>query len=331
VYTAIREMLRRELYIGRIVWNKRRYVKKPGTNKRISVIRPEKDWVIVEEPSLRIVPQGLFEEVQGVLKNKSDQYSTAIGGLMNRAASARYPFSGILNCAECGSNLTIISARGKNRRTGYYGCPGHLHRGICSNNLCERRGLIEEKLLGGIRERLLESLAIDYAAAQIMKGLTAEAGHDQLGILHKKQAQLRLELARLGDAIATSGGSKTLLEVLTKKETELERIQMTASALTQSPSCSRFRLAAQTRGRGNRCSSDAVEHRSGTCEGAHSRNVSEIRMHPTEEDGKKFYVAEGEWLIGEKEKVTGAMLNSDLRMVAGARNATCMLFKIKLC
>jgi hypothetical protein len=168
-----------------------------------------------------------------VLKNKSDQYSTAISGLMNHAASVRYRFSGILNCAECGSNLTIISARGKNRRTRYYGCPGHLHRGICSNNLCERRGLIEEKLLGGIRERLLESLAIDYAAAQIMKGLTAEAGHDQLGILQKKQAQLRLELARLGDAIATSGGSKTLLEVLTKKETELERIQMTASALAR--------------------------------------------------------------------------------------------------
>ena len=47
-------------------------------------------------------------------------------------------------------------------------------------------------------------------------------------------------------------------------------------------------------------------------------HVSEIRMHPTEEDGKKFYVAEGEWFIGEKEKVTGAMLDSDLRMVAGA-------------
>jgi hypothetical protein len=68
VYTAIREMLRRELYIGRIVWNKRRYVKKPGTNKRISVIRPEKDWVIVEEPSLRIVP---FIEMQIFFPPKS--------------------------------------------------------------------------------------------------------------------------------------------------------------------------------------------------------------------------------------------------------------------
>lgn len=33
VYTAIREMLRRDIYCGRVVWNKRKYKKRPGTNK----------------------------------------------------------------------------------------------------------------------------------------------------------------------------------------------------------------------------------------------------------------------------------------------------------
>src|SRR6185369_708173 len=60
-YTAVREMLRRELYIGRLVWNKRKYLKKPGTNKRISIPRPPEDWVVVEEPSLRIIPQKLWD------------------------------------------------------------------------------------------------------------------------------------------------------------------------------------------------------------------------------------------------------------------------------
>jgi hypothetical protein len=44
-------------------------------------------------------------------------------------------------------------------------------------------------------------------------------------------------------------------------------------------------------------------------------------MSPTNEDGKTFYVAEGEWLIDPKEKVTGAVLNGDFRMVAGVYNA----------
>ena len=33
--TAIRAMLRRELYAGRVVWNRSRFVKAPGSNKRL--------------------------------------------------------------------------------------------------------------------------------------------------------------------------------------------------------------------------------------------------------------------------------------------------------
>ncbi len=56
-------------------------------------------------------------------------------------------------------------------------------------------------------------------------------------------------------------------------------------------------------------------------------------MQPTEENGEKFYVAEGEWFVAEKESVTGAMLNGDARLprsLAGARKATCMSFKIMI-
>ena len=31
----IHEMLRRERYVGRIIWNRSRFVKRPGTNKRV--------------------------------------------------------------------------------------------------------------------------------------------------------------------------------------------------------------------------------------------------------------------------------------------------------
>jgi len=52
------------------------------------------------------------------------------------------------------------------------------------------------------------------------------------------------------------------------------------------------------------------------------KHVTEIKMHPTEENGQKFYVAEGDWFTLENESVAGALLNGDaitLPMVAGAR------------
>ena len=39
--TAIREMLRRELYVGRVIWNRSRFTKVPGTNRRVARPRPK--------------------------------------------------------------------------------------------------------------------------------------------------------------------------------------------------------------------------------------------------------------------------------------------------
>jgi DNA invertase Pin-like site-specific DNA recombinase len=42
--TAIRAMLKRQLYKGDFVWNRSKFVKVPGTNKRRSRPRPENEW-----------------------------------------------------------------------------------------------------------------------------------------------------------------------------------------------------------------------------------------------------------------------------------------------
>jgi site-specific DNA recombinase len=318
VYTAIREMLRRELYVGRIVWNKRKYQKRPGTNKRRSVMRPESEWVTFDEPSLRIVPQKVWDAVQSGLHLKAKQYAMGVGGLMNRAASVRYLFSGILKCSECGSNLTIVCARGKDRRTGYYGCPGHLHRGICSNNVYERRDLIEEKLLAGIRELLSDNSAIAYAVAKLKRGFDAQEEQEQVKELDKKRGQLQLELERLGDAIATRGGSKSLLEALGKREKELEQLVTTIAALkTINVSVDLKWLTKRVTEEVDQIS-NLLNLEPERAKAYILKRVSEIRMQPTEENGQRFYVAEGEYIVGEKEKVTGAVLNGDFRMVAGA-------------
>lgn len=48
--TAIREMLRRELYVGRVIWNRSRFTKVPGTNRRVARPRPSSEWRLSERP-----------------------------------------------------------------------------------------------------------------------------------------------------------------------------------------------------------------------------------------------------------------------------------------
>ncbi len=51
----------------------------------------------------------------------------------------------------------------------------------------------------------------DDAVAQLNKGLAADEEQGQASVLSKSEAQLRLELVRLAEAIAKSSGSLTLL------------------------------------------------------------------------------------------------------------------------
>ena len=53
-------ILNNELYIGRLVWNRLRYVKNPDTGKRVSRLNPEAEWMRKEVPELRIVSDELW-------------------------------------------------------------------------------------------------------------------------------------------------------------------------------------------------------------------------------------------------------------------------------
>ena len=57
-------ILNNELYIGRLVWNRLRYVKDPATGKRISRLNPEAKWITQEVPELRIIDQDLWDKVK---------------------------------------------------------------------------------------------------------------------------------------------------------------------------------------------------------------------------------------------------------------------------
>src|SRR5206468_8853090 len=57
-------VLHNELYIGRLIWNRQRYVKDPRTGKRLARLNPTSGWLITEVPQLRIVEDALWQQTQ---------------------------------------------------------------------------------------------------------------------------------------------------------------------------------------------------------------------------------------------------------------------------
>ena len=57
-------VLNNELYIGRLVWNRQRFLKDPDTGKRIARPNPEPESIIQDVPELRIVDDELWNAVR---------------------------------------------------------------------------------------------------------------------------------------------------------------------------------------------------------------------------------------------------------------------------
>jgi len=170
--SAIREMLRRELYIGKMVWNRKKYMKKPGTNSRVSRERPKSEWLEVEQPELRIIAPELWDRVQVRIAMVAEKYNYGdCPGLIHRASTSPNFLTGFMKCGVCGHNLTIVTGRSKTGQS-RYGCPINFNRGACANEVKERATVLEERLFTRLQNAALRPEAIEYAIQDFEHRLT---------------------------------------------------------------------------------------------------------------------------------------------------------------
>jgi hypothetical protein len=94
-------ILNNELYVGRLIWNRLRYVKNPDTGKRISRLNPQTEWITKEVPFLRIVS----DELWNAAKNRQSATRRTITrtGNIGFARRPQYLFSGLSKCGICGA------------------------------------------------------------------------------------------------------------------------------------------------------------------------------------------------------------------------------------
>ncbi|WP_085558422.1 recombinase family protein [Azospirillum agricola] len=216
--------LNNELYIGRLVWNRQRYVKDPTTGKRVSRINPPDAWIITKVPELRIIDDALWRAAKtrqealavahaGPIAAVRAAFATRAANPLNAAHRPRSLLSGLLVCGCCGGPYVL-------RGQGRYGCSQHIMNGSCANSRTIPRTALEERVLAGLKHKLM---APDIAAEAI-RAYVEETNR----LNHARRASgeaERRELAQVARAIQdimalieSGAGSRTLVTRLRELE-----------------------------------------------------------------------------------------------------------------
>jgi DNA invertase Pin-like site-specific DNA recombinase len=145
-------VLNNELYVGRMIWNRLRYVKNPDTGKRISRLNPKAEWITREIPSLRIVSDELWKAAKE--RQSATRHTITRTGNIGFARRPQSLFSGLSKCGVCGAGFIMA---GRNRLA----CFGAREKGTCDNRLTIRRDEVEARVLKALEEKLLRQDLFD--------------------------------------------------------------------------------------------------------------------------------------------------------------------------
>ena len=179
-------ILNNEMYVGRVVWNRREYRKNPDSEKRVARHNQREEWVVSEQPNLRIVSDELWASVKRRQMEVEKSFSRTATNRLNKAHRPKYLLSGILECAHCFGPYAIMA---QNR----YGCTNrqkklpidHLGGIVCTNRKTISRFELEKRVVEALPDSFfgadnLARINHDIAAAVAKKQKSATAEPDRL-------------------------------------------------------------------------------------------------------------------------------------------------------
>ena len=141
---SVAKILRNPTYIGKIVWNQKRHIKKgvKGNPKHITIYQPRDQWTITDGLHPAIVGRELYDQVQAIMDGR---YRPA-----KNDGTVRSPLAGLVKCINCGQNMQRMPFKG----TDYLLC---TRPGCCA---ATKLALVEEQILDYLRETLVR-LTVD--------------------------------------------------------------------------------------------------------------------------------------------------------------------------
>ena len=214
-------ILRNELYVGRLVWNRMRFVRDPSTGKRVSRPNPEGQWVRKDVPGLRIVDDTTWDRVQARLgtiraANGADEPDRPKFWENRRAG---HLLTQKVFCGVCGGVMTNM---GQN----YLACSKARKQGLCTNTKGMRRPELDALVIDGLRSRMMAPELV----AEFVREFTLEwnraiaASTIDRDAVARDLAAVERKLAGLIDAISEGirgAGLQAKMDALDSRKAEL--------------------------------------------------------------------------------------------------------------
>jgi site-specific DNA recombinase len=225
-------ILNNEVYLGRLIWNRLRYVKDPSTGRRVSRQNDASEWITTEVPELRIIDDALWDKVKA--RQEALDATPAVQGIKaSRFWERRRPdhlLTGLVHCDCCGGPYAAVGRD-------YLACSAARKLDSCSAKKGIRRSVLEAVVLDLLKTRLMQPEAVasfvrDHAELSNAHG--AEAAQARTRLEAEKRA-IKRKLEGLYDAIAEGLRSPGLKEKLLELEGRVEAIDTALSTPAPAP------------------------------------------------------------------------------------------------
>ncbi|WP_417833971.1 recombinase family protein [Thalassospira xiamenensis] len=225
-------MLRQTLYNGVVTFNKMQYRKHPENGKRLSIMRPEKEWITVPIPELTMIDDATFAKVQKALDERSSKHlqRKMMPALMTeeekRETSIRRSkewrrkqavtkkranalFGGKLYCGEHNQKITATYAK-------HYSCPV---KGCANRNL--HYDEIIKLVLDAVAE-LDEAKIIEHFESEEIQQVRAHHARE-IERLTQHLEDLRASINKVIDALGSDARSTEIRAFFDDKAEQIQR------------------------------------------------------------------------------------------------------------
>ena len=186
-------ILNNEMYIGRRIFNRRKWVEIPNDNRgftRVPRLNPESEWIVRDEPDLRIIDQSLWDQVKARQSEARMARDVKFGITGNPLGGAKRPMhflSGLVHCGLCGQPFVSVGPRWRCKAAA---------RQACENSSIAGAHL-EDRALAGLRDKLLTPEIISRFAVHLQRELD-----DQMRVAHGRRDEMEASLAETRRRIA---------------------------------------------------------------------------------------------------------------------------------
>jgi DNA invertase Pin-like site-specific DNA recombinase len=216
-------VLRNDIYRGKLIWNRQRFVKDPVSGKRLPRANPESQWVTQDVPELRIVSDDLWDKVQARFRDVRNMPNVraSMATKFWEQRRPRHILSGLVKCGCCDGTYAGV---GKD----YLACSTARRFGTCENRAGVRRHDLEVAVLGALKDNLLQPDLVEEFIRGYHEEINrkAAAAGATMAASQRRLAKVKKDIDAIIDNLIAGYRNETMkrrLDQLEDERIELER------------------------------------------------------------------------------------------------------------